>query len=310
MRSSVVFSDVDELEATAQALGWNIEYRQMRPGDFSAEFAALECDGISLVSERFNNHLQIPSEPPEGFIGFFLPCVTEGTAVVCGRVLNAGDILIFPPLSELDIVTHGEIRNETLFLAEAEFQAAVRSLTQSDVLISPRSAAILCGDPKHLAAIQHEMESVHRAGSLDSETASNLLAKTILWMADASSRTSARQLTNGATAAIALQAQTYIEERYRRVIRLADLCAFTGVSARTLQRCFASYFQVSPTDYIKARRLNAARRDLVAADPSSHSITTIAMENGFSHLGRFSVYYREHFGESPSETLKAKNSRS
>lgn len=60
---------------------------------------------------------------------------------------------------------------------------------------------------------------------------------------------------------------------------------------------------MSPFEYIKARRLNAVRQALVAADSSRDRVTLIALNNGFTHLGRFSVDYREHFGESPSETL-------
>jgi transcriptional regulator GlxA family with amidase domain len=52
-------------------------------------------------------------------------------------------------------------------------------------------------------------------------------------------------------------------------------------------------------------RLDSARRELAAADHAATSVTTIAMQNGFHHLGRFSVGYREHFGESPRETLAA-----
>jgi transcriptional regulator GlxA family with amidase domain len=77
-----------------------------------------------------------------------------------------------------------------------------------------------------------------------------------------------------------------------------------GVGMRTLQRCFASYFQVSPTDYIKARRLNRARRRLVAADSSSRRVTDIAIQFGLTHMGRFSVEYRSLFGESPREILR------
>ena len=62
---------------------------------------------------------------------------------------------------------------------------------------------------------------------------------------------------------------------------------------------------MSPTQYIKARRLNEARRDLVASDPSTHTVAQIALGNGMPHLGRFSVNYRAQFGESPRETLAA-----
>ena len=44
----------------------------------------------------------------------------------------------------------------------------------------------------------------------------------------------------------------------------------------------------------------------MATDPASGTVTRIATESGFSHLGRFSVTYRAYFGESPSETLAAR----
>jgi AraC family ethanolamine operon transcriptional activator len=303
---SVMFAGVEELEEAAQALEWKIDYRQLRKGAFSAEFASLESGEISLVSERFNNHLHIHAEPPEGFIGLFLPRLAPGRAEACGRALTEGDLIVFPSRSELEFVTSGQVRNETVFLAETEFRAAVRSLAPSDTFLSSRSAAILHGDPKRFAEIQHEIDSVHRTGGLDSNTTSNLLARIILWMVDGSSRCGAERLANGAAATIARQAQTFIEERFHDAIRLEDLCVFTGVGLRTLQCCFASHFQISPTDYIKARRLNAARRDLIVAGPSSRSVTKIALENGFPHLGRFSANYRAYFRELPSETLKAK----
>jgi AraC-like DNA-binding protein len=307
--NSVTFSGVDELEEAARALGWNIDYRQICKGDFSAEFANLENEGIYLASERFNNHLHIHCEPPEGFIGLFLPHLVSGRAAACARALTDGDLIFFPSKSELEFVTRGdELRNETIFLAESEFRAAVRSLAPSEALLFPKTAAIYHGDPMRFAAIQHEIDSLHRNGGLDSETASNLLAKVILWMTDASSRSSAEQLIHGREVAVARRAQTFIEEQFQNTIRLEDLCAFTGVGLRTLQRCFASYFQTSPIDYIKTRRLNAARRALVDADSSRQSVTEVATENGFFHLGRFSVDYREYFGESPSETLAAAKS--
>ena len=77
----------------------------------------------------------------------------------------------------------------------------------------------------------------------------------------------------------------------------------TGVSLRTLQRSFSEYFQVSPCEYIKVRRLNAERLALAASNSSLDSVTKVAVENGFTHLGRFAVDYREHFEESPRETL-------
>jgi AraC-like DNA-binding protein len=300
------FSGVEELEEAAQALGWGIEYRQISKGPFFAGFAFLEGEGICLVSERFDKHLHIPAHPPEGFIGFFLPRLDRGRAIAYGRDLTDGDLIVLPSRSDVSIVSRDEIRNETVFLPEAEFRASARSLAPSGELFTPGSAAILSGDPKRFAAIRHEIVSVRRTGVLDSETASNLMARIILWIADAQSRSRGQWLANGDATVIARRAQTFIEENFHDAIRLEDLCTFAGVGLRTLQRCFTSHLQISPSNYIKVRRLNAARRDLVKANPSRQSVTKIATDNGFTHLGRFSVDYRMYFGESPHETLVGK----
>jgi len=125
----------------------------------------------------------------------------------------------------------------------------------------------------------------------------------ILWMVDASSSSRPEMLANGNGAAVINRARTYVEEHFDQVIRLEDLCTYAGVGLRTLQRCFKSHFQISPVAYIKATRLNSARRDLVSADSVGGSVTRIALQNGFSHLGRFSVEYHIHFGETPRQTL-------
>ena len=56
--------------------------------------------------------------------------------------------------------------------------------------------------------------------------------------------------------------------------------------------------------YLKQKRLEAARKTLLAAEPSTTSITEVATQWGFCHLGRFARDYRQLFGELPSETIK------
>ena len=86
-------------------------------------------------------------------------------------------------------------------------------------------------------------------------------------------------------------------------ITLEDLCRRAGVGCRTLQRSFLSYYSIPPFGFLKIYRLNTARRRLVAGNPHENSVTSVASKCGFTHLGRFSVDYRGHFGESPKETL-------
>lgn len=50
-------------------------------------------------------------------------------------------------------------------------------------------------------------------------------------------------------------------------------------------------------------RLAQARADLEAPGHNT-SVTTVAYDCGFSHLGRFAREYARRYGESPSETLR------
>jgi transcriptional regulator GlxA family with amidase domain len=52
--------------------------------------------------------------------------------------------------------------------------------------------------------------------------------------------------------------------------------------------------------YLRNVRLDHCRRLLVAG---TASVTDVAQQCGFTHLGRFSAAYKERFGELPSHTL-------
>jgi len=109
---------------------------------------------------------------------------------------------------------------------------------------------------------------------------------------------------DGARRGVAERARAFIDGHFREPVRMEDLCSATGVGLRTLQRCFRQCFGVTVTSYLKAVRLDAAYRDLIAAHPSRDTVTTIALHNGCRHLGRFSSEFRERFGQLPSETLR------
>jgi len=149
-----------------------------------------------------------------------------------------------------------------------------------------------------------ELENAH-------EDLANFISATIDWIGQSSSRWRPERLDdNAAPMRVAKLAQSYIEENYRQPIRLEELCRLAGVSVRTLQRCFMEYFDLTVTSYINTVRLEAAHRELTAARPPHISIADIALRNGHSHLGRFSVHYRERYGVSPKNTLAFGNGKS
>lgn len=86
-------------------------------------------------------------------------------------------------------------------------------------------------------------------------------------------------------------------------VSLTDLCSATGVSQTTLYRAFDAVCGEPPLAYFKKRRLTEARRDLLRSPARRGGVQRAALAAGLTELGRFSVQYRELFGESPSATL-------
>ncbi len=95
----------------------------------------------------------------------------------------------------------------------------------------------------------------------------------------------------------------FMEAHLHLPITLVDIANASGVPGRTLLEHFKSHRSVSPMRYLRSARLAKVREALVRTDFGG-SVTQIAMEWGFNHLGRFAVEYRNQFGESPSQTLR------
>ncbi len=88
-----------------------------------------------------------------------------------------------------------------------------------------------------------------------------------------------------------------------RQIPIAELCGVVRVAERTLRMCCLEVLGVSPTSYIRLRRLNLVHAALQQADRTTAKVSELAERYGFSELGRFATYYRTIFGEKPSATL-------
>ncbi|MDD7938672.1 helix-turn-helix domain-containing protein [Actinomycetospora lutea] len=103
------------------------------------------------------------------------------------------------------------------------------------------------------------------------------------------------------------RAIAYLEEHAARDVDVADVAAAAGLGVRGLQMAFRRWRDTTPLAYLRELRLARAHQELRAADArtSGETVADIAARWHFTHPGRFSVTYRERYGCSPSETLRA-----
>lgn len=99
------------------------------------------------------------------------------------------------------------------------------------------------------------------------------------------------------------RAVDYIELHASEAITVNDIASATGIGIRALQHGFQVELGTTPLTHLRAVRLARARAEFLRADPREVGVAEVAYRWGFSHLGRFASDYRDHFNETPSQTL-------
>jgi transcriptional regulator GlxA family with amidase domain len=105
------------------------------------------------------------------------------------------------------------------------------------------------------------------------------------------------------------RAERFMADNAATPITVSDVAAHLGTSLRSLQAGFRQWRATTPNAFLRRARLQLVRDELLRSD-AEVNVTTMALRYGFSHLGRFSAYYRATFGEMPSETLRRRRATS
>ena len=95
------------------------------------------------------------------------------------------------------------------------------------------------------------------------------------------------------------QIKTFIQENYAKSgLSTEDIADHFEITPRYVQMALAAD-GMTPSEYLRVCRLEAARRLLSSSAFASHSITEIAFECGFASSAHFSTEFRKRFGRSP-----------
>jgi AraC-like DNA-binding protein len=97
-------------------------------------------------------------------------------------------------------------------------------------------------------------------------------------------------------------ATDYLAANPKATMNGEDLAAKSGVSLRSLQQGFTRFVGMPIAAYHRHIRLQHAYDDLLAYP--SRPIEDIARKWGFTNAGRFTKYFREAYGASPSDISK------
>ncbi|MDD5053017.1 MAG: helix-turn-helix domain-containing protein [Sulfuricurvum sp.] len=83
---------------------------------------------------------------------------------------------------------------------------------------------------------------------------------------------------------------------------IGDLERFTSLSTRSLQIAFQKHIGLTPTQWLRQQIFLNAKNMFESGQ--GVSVTQVAIECGYTNFSLFAKYYKELFGELPSQTLK------
>jgi len=304
---TVEFSSAEEMEESFRDAGIEQPMRQLGRGAFRSMLAAAITKHAEFYSDRYNRSLSMQLASVNGNVGIVFPRSVSGDFLAGGENIGNDKLLVIPPGSGVDIMGLSLVGSESIAISEKRFAQLTETLCPT--IERPECTAIFEGDHAQLLALRQAVADIVAQPELgpNGEEAANIVASSIAWMGESSKQHSPIEISERvACIQVAKIAQRYIESHYQESVHLEDLCRVTGVGARTMQRCFRKYFDVPVRIYLKTLRIDSARRELVTAHPSEVSVTDIAMSHGCTHLGRFSVEFREQFGVSPHDVLNSR----
>jgi AraC family ethanolamine operon transcriptional activator len=231
--------------------------------------------------------------------------------------VRPGDIGVFPALEEFDAIHDGGAAYLLVSIALPELLA---TLAGEEHLANPafwNSKRVYHTDSFIAAEMRQRLigtiSSLEHKFTAPSDQAADFLQRSIvesfgLALMSARPPANARSSTGARTGArLVSETEDYIDASNGRPVSISELCGALKVSRRSLHRAFADTLGIGPAAYLRRRRLSAIRSVLSRGDTGTISIGDLAFEHGFPETGRFAAYYRAHFGETPSETLRSRS---
>ena len=280
-------------------------------GNFRVELTNIRLDRLSLQrSEESLPRTAYSAVDPKLF-GIVFVTSPDQQVHVNGLELSPGEIVVFRAASEGYNRAATACQWGSIALTHEEIAAAGQAIIGRELIAPPVTHRVKPAPPLLL-----QLLNLHEAAGRLAKIAPDILTKPEVARAIDQGLTDALVscLASGEPADMrnTYRRQTVVMRRLEAVLRaksgdplyMAELCAATGVSYPTLRACCQEHLGMSPKRYLWLRRMHLTHRALRNGDPEKTSVTEIATNHGFWELGRFSVMYRQLFGESPSTTLR------
>jgi AraC-like DNA-binding protein len=292
------FSDTDMMEQSSINWKYDAVYKLM-PNAFSGENDVILLPSLQLSYAKRSGGILYNVTSPKGTVSVGVILESKGKLCYGQTKLKEGDITFFDDKKPINLVNSDDFASVVISIPKkgnrkltqrlAEYFGKV--LEDRDRVLTKKLMEILTKFKKD-ASVQENTDYQEKITQELLKQIESLLDEQTPYFP---------KLTKGEK--IALQIRDRIYKRVTKKVTITALAEEFGVSEQTLQNAFKSLFGITPNKFLRNLKLNHVRKALVKASPHNDTIVRIANRWGFTHMGHFSRYYTDLFGENPSVTL-------
>ena len=308
-----------DIDAHTSELGhWLWDVFPLTGGDHFFSSEELCCSESDLLIINYSTPSKIRVQHKRHKIGFLVACGSSEYLPIGGIPFKSNTLFFFSNEKPLEIITPPGFTGYFYTFSENHFKDTNNrpyqpttnthlhrdtcnlNITKENLKLLKHGACLL------QSTIKDNVSSNKHLDDVISTICQNLINPIVL---DALINTTNRGVkSQKRTASSHLKCfVTEIDNNLESPPSIATLAEDCSISVRQVQKLFKQYIGLSPTEYIKALRLNAVRLELIKQRNCRGAVSSVANQFGFWHMGQFAKDFKLLFGYLPTKMIEKKS---
>ncbi|MDV7145949.1 helix-turn-helix transcriptional regulator [Tropicimonas sp. TH_r6] len=293
---------IEDLSDAVRGAGFQVV--QLTRQTVTGSLVHRDMDGILLSSGRIGGRVTIGGALSEDKISIAVGLRIAPGSQLWHQDIRTGVVGVFRPgdVHEAQYLPGSLYVTATLTMDRLEEEAAKIGLVLDDRQLGETGFKLPETGLRNTDTLYRKMARVHAGGPSNMGIDGALLDHLILQLAREPHAVRGPAHERG-YARIVSMAREFIDANLHSALSVDDVAGGALTSRRTLYRAFQKILGQTPHDYLRTLRLHRMRQTLLEHSRSGISVTWAANTWGLDQLGRTSRWYRDQFGELPSQTL-------